>query len=609
MLKFKFEKLFQDALGVCQRFPLAVLSSLILTIIAYDPSRLPATWKKEHLIMNFILSTFLFIALKLLAESRKWNVWFTIGGSLVSSGIMSVYLYHLPIPVVACIFPFFNLALGLILLVMIVPLLRGDATRQNFWTFNYQIWSHAIFTGLTCLVLGAGVGALLFSMEYLLNFKLFYEQYYKLQITLLCFVFPLLIMGGIPSRFDETPSAEQGKGIQLLLNYVLSPILIVYGLIIIFYAIQTLFLQTLPRGKASNLVALLGVFGSLTYILGDREDPLVSKIHHYFRKHFFHIMLIPLILMGFALGTRIHQYGLTAKRYDFLLLFIWFTGCVFYSIAFSREKLSRFMIVSASSLLILGSFGPWGVLELSARSQMMRLHTLLEKHKILENNKVQKTHRRILPQDEIEISLILNYIVSLGKKNDLKILFGPEGQRKIDASDSVHALEAELAKEMGIKFRYSFEQKVSTNEFSFRKSGDIDNWTFVDGFDYLFNSLELKIDENAYLIKHVDEIKIPRFQKTEFTLKFERSEQNLTLKQKGSVKTLLTVDIGEVARKLKDEKDPSVIDRALTFEGSDGDLKARIVLKSLFGKMSDYGTPRVTRFSGYLLIKKVPQIS
>jgi hypothetical protein len=170
----------------------------------------------------------------------------------------------------------------------------------------------------------------------------------------------------------------------------------------------------------------------------------------------------------------------------------------------------------------------------------------------------------------------------------------------------VHALQAELAEEIGIKFRYSVKQRVSTNVFSFRRRGDIGGWTSVDGFDHLFNSVNLKFDSNTYFIKHIDEIKIPRFQKTELTLKFERSEQNLTLKQKGTVKSILTVDIGEVVRKLKDEKDPSAIDRALIFEGSDGILKARIVLRELLGKISNHGDSSVTSFSGYLLIKELP---
>ncbi|MEI8295548.1 MAG: hypothetical protein WCG04_03375 [Alphaproteobacteria bacterium] len=115
-----------------------------------------------------------------------------------------------------------------------------------------------------------------------------------------------------------------------------------------------------------------------------------------------------------------------------------------------REKIAQFMLMSAAALLILGSFGPWGIEEVSTRSQYNRLQALLEEKKILINNSIQKDHPSISDQEAYEITSRLAYVLQRGKAARLKEWFGPDVQK----TELNSASAEDFAKLMGIPYNY-----------------------------------------------------------------------------------------------------------------------------------------------------------
>jgi hypothetical protein len=366
MTHISIQNLPQNLIAVLFRFPFAVGLSLLLTGLLLNKWSIPSDWPIERICLVLTLGFFFSISATLMSEGRKWNRWVCNALSVLAFSPIGWYAYGLSSsnPVVLLLIGFFVLGI-------VAPFLRTNVNKDAIWSFNYRLWSHLLFSALTCLVLEVGLGTLIFSIEYLFEIKFFSDIYYDLVAVLGCFILPVMAMVGIPAEFDDLPQANTGKRIQALLDYVATPLVLIFGVVVTCYAIQIAFAQELPKGKVSILVSFLGLAGFATYMLGDHGAP-DSSAQRLFRKYFFLMMVIPLVLMGFAVGNRVYDYGVTDRRYLVALALIWMTLGVLHSVIRSRKTLTRFLLLSGATLLLLASFGPWGMIEMSERSQHNR---------------------------------------------------------------------------------------------------------------------------------------------------------------------------------------------------------------------------------------------
>jgi Domain of unknown function (DUF4153) len=96
-------------------------------------------------------------------------------------------------------------------------------------------------------------------------------------------------------------------------------------------------------------------------------------------------LVVPLVLLVIALWQRVDTYGVTPERYA-LGLFALFLGLVLLA-QVSRSTRGDIRIIPAlgALALFLGSFGPWGMFGVSARSQMARLMRELADAGAIEN--------------------------------------------------------------------------------------------------------------------------------------------------------------------------------------------------------------------------------
>ena len=112
-----------------------------------------------------------------------------------------------------------------------------------------------------------------------------------------------------------------------------------------------------------------------------------------------YFILVPLIILLFiAIGLRVDDYGLTIKRYGVVILGVWLS-IVSLSGIFKNENI-KFIPISLSVLLILISFGPWGIFALSESSQSNRLISILEEHELIAEGKV--INEGILKEDHLQ---------------------------------------------------------------------------------------------------------------------------------------------------------------------------------------------------------------
>jgi hypothetical protein len=124
----------------------------------------------------------------------------------------------------------------------------------------------------------------------------------------------------------------------------------------------------------------------------------------------FYAALIPLdVMLLLAIGLRISNYGITEARYVVLILGLWLTGITFYFVL-SKAKNIKMIPSSLCAVAFLASFGPWGALSISEKSQIARLESFLTKNQILVSGKITKDHAQVTFEDSKEISSIVRYL-------------------------------------------------------------------------------------------------------------------------------------------------------------------------------------------------------
>jgi hypothetical protein len=571
MFNVIFQNIKINVITVLWRFPLAVTSSLFLTLIALNADALTKTWNVPALILIFMIGIFWFTSVKLLIENHKWNLWTLNGIGLLIFGMIGNYIYNFNF------FPAFMTLMGpaFILLPMTVPFLKRTVKREMIWQFHYRLWSQLFFSLLAVLIFIFGILLLLLSLDYLFHIRLPNWLYPKLIIIISCYIFPIIGMNCIPSEFEDPPHHQQGKGIQFLLDYIMTPIWLTFGGIIILYALKTLIFQTLPKGKVSYLVSILGITGLLSYMLGESGKKARSITHQIFRSYFFHLMIIPLILMGIGINVRIQQYGVTTLRYVDALLLFWLAACLLYSFIRPREKFTQFMFISAVSFLLLGSFGPWGIEGVSARSQTARLQNILEKNNILANKVIQKTQSPITPNDQREIISILLFLIEIGQTDILKLWFGSQAEKTFDIRDKTRTSLTDLCNLMGI------QENINPSNSSIDYSS-LTPWYSIRGYDYFipraFNyyagtyESEEKNKEETFTLPN---------SKTILLIKFEESTQTLILKRQGATIPLISISMREFMGTLHEKSSHSDLEKKMIFKGSDTSLKVCLIIKNI----------------------------
>jgi hypothetical protein len=447
-------------------------------------------------------------------------------------------------------------------------------------------------------------------MKYLFDITLFHDQYLKVSIFIGCFVLPMLVMAGIPAHFDDKGTNQQGAGIQRLIDFVLAPILLVLGFIIISYAIKILIVQSLPRGHVSYLVSGLGGVGSLTYILGDRSNVIHTKIYQFFRKYFFLMMIIPLVLMAIGLWSRIHQYGLTQPRYLVVLMFTWMVLFVVYSLAFKREKMSRFMMMSAAGLLSLTSFGPWGCNDLSVYSQTHRLKTLLVRNAILVNEKIQSKHPSVSIEDRKQIHASLVYIFTQGRVRDLQSWFEPDYHDLFDKTKHPAIVVSDLTQAMGFSSKgldsLQSHEGYDQDTFNIVLNEKREGWKSLQGYDYIYQKLQLTAhnDKKSESKQSPTTISLPPYNGIDLVVRFDPSSQELSVKRKNSDQPVLKANMMAVAQNYLKDGRSSNQEKNLIFVDDDNALKILVSINTLSGKINEKGTPQITDIRCDLYVKK-----
>lgn len=411
------QQAYLEAVRTARRFPLVLICSLAGVVAALVLLETNAQGKPSaaySILPAAGLGLPLMTALALAGEKHKWSRSVSWGVQLFGLLLLVAYAFTLPTNLpnepARHLIRFMLLAVGLILFTMTAPYLkRGEV--NGFWQYNKTLCFRLFVTAVFSAVLFAGLAIALAALDNLFGIAVPDKRYGELWVLVAGLFAPWFFLAGIPENLDALEQVEDyPKGLKIFAQYILFTLVIVYLVILYAYLLKILFLWSWPKGWVSSLIlgfsatAILSLL--LMYPIRDRSDNAWIRS----AGRWLYIVLIPLVVVLFlALHERIRDYGITESRYAGIALGIWLSAQVLYFL-FSKAKSIKFPLVSLCLTSFLVSFGPWGMLSVSERSQVARLQRLLAANGILADGKIRTEHGKLTQEDAQEISSIVRYL-------------------------------------------------------------------------------------------------------------------------------------------------------------------------------------------------------
>lgn len=505
------------------------------------------------------------------------------------------------------------------LFVSFLPFINSSSFN-GFWQFNkamfIRFWASVLYSGVLYLGLVLALGAL----HLLFDLHIREQLYLEIFIIISGLMNTWFFVSGIPTDLSQLDQTEDyPKALRIFSEYVLLPLLIIYLIILYVYGGKILSRWEWPSGLVSNLILSIAVLGILTFLLlypygrveGHKWIRVASRGYYF--------ALIPLLVILFlAIGMRLNAYGLTVSRYIILFLGIWLSMLCIYT-ALGKTNI-RFIPASLAFLLLLISFGPWGIFSASERAQTERLRNILSTAGILRNDSVMKetvllpgsseSHQQpeLLPNEgklsyelHNEVYSILHYLEQFHGFSDIRPWFRQNmdsiaSARRKNGGSYYSVDEASLYMKALSIFPYRIYDTDDQVFFSWSsKPGGI---TQVSGYDYLGRLSHYDPDNESVLLDlPIDSVttQVVFSPKPAATIYVKRGAEKIPL--------YLTPLIDTLRQRLDGKAGNDLPDSCLQIDATGRDLDVRLMLQTLnVRKLND--TIRYNTLEGQILIRK-----
>jgi hypothetical protein len=425
-MNFVFLRLSVDMIrSVIERFPLVVLFACLATGLAANALEGAIPSWAETVIIVCVVSFFVGLAGYIFAERlgkdkaivsilliifAEGYFWFLPGGFESLRGIDFAQVFLLLFVSVICVFsaPYF-----------VWHQING------FWQYNRQLVGRLFFTVISTGTLFVGITISLVSTQYLFEWQIQSEWYFRIWILIVGLVSTIVFLAGIPKQFDRLEEmGEYPYVLEIFSKYVLVPLLILYGSILYVYGGRILFTGEWPKGTVAFLVfwyALIGV-GTCLLLFPRRDQSLwirpMAKI--------FYVTLIPLaFLLSGAVFVRVLEYGWTANRGGMILFGVWMIGISIFNLTRVRDDIRYLFFTTAVSIFVF-SFGPLSVFSAAQLSQSRQLESLLLKNSLLVDGVVVNQEEELsIPEEEKQrIRSLVSYLWDIRGLNTTGTRFG-----------------------------------------------------------------------------------------------------------------------------------------------------------------------------------------
>lgn len=411
-----------------QRFPLSMVCAILFaisTIYINHMDKGPVTITSSFssaFAMVMVLGVFLFLATDLIRDSYEAS-WIKSHDSfrivlyiLDLAILISMYVTIKPAIVNSLDNSIWYIYFGVLVATIVACTFLGRLhSSDKFEQYVGRIFKSEIIALVYSLVLYGGLSAVLFAIVHLLGISLYDAIYVDLLILIFGPFQAGVFLAGFPKNLSNEPSI-QGTPFKVLIQKLLTPLLIVYTVILYLYFIKMFINQEIPSNLIRNLFIWYGIVSvGCLFFHSDYQEDTISRA----MLRFYPAMVIPSILVYFyALVLRIQDVGFTESRYLGLVFGAYVLICLVYFI-WRKGRDNRVLPMILVILLLLGTIGPQGMVAVSRRSQEKRLEGYLLKNDMLKNGKIV-AKSNIKEEDKAQISSISSYLVNNYGIKDLR---------------------------------------------------------------------------------------------------------------------------------------------------------------------------------------------
>ena len=499
----KFKNLFPDMKKGIGRFPVTVVFSLILFIVAIftiesDFYILPEEdlWIK-YLIIAIPLSASVELIREKYLENKRSSFFRIISffGILLFIFLLKIFFKNHfateTINITATILIFY-------VLFYLIPIIYRNEDKEKY--LQSVVGNQMITIGFS-IVLFLGLSAIVGTIDVLLiNLPntIYFDN----------FVFSASIFGvaffvsRLKEKDENLKDYNLPKIVEVLICYILIPLILIYTAILYLYFVKIIFTLKMPKGIVSHLVLWYTTF-SLFIIIMATPITYKNKFAKFYKKYF-PLISIPLILLAlFSINKRIFQYGITENRYLVVILVIWL---LFNMILYIVKNDVKWVLISYIFAILIAVFSPFNLVTVSINSQNKRLERLLIKNGIIQNGKITNKNDKVSIKSKNEIMSVIDYFYN--NTSELK-------WKKIKILGKTYEKPEDFMKVIGANdFWRSYEsidnqEKGVISEISLKINDGI-KMTEAKGYDYLiydFNVSDLldtnetkEFDNNNYKV-------------------------------------------------------------------------------------------------------------
>ena len=394
-----------------ERFPITIILAFLHFITGIYIAEVRSFQSDEFVEVNLLLfgSIFITAMFEMLYEKYfyKQNRWLVRGIYSAITFVISIIFFveYLRTNDYYNIYYFTLIPISIVLF-LLIPILKKKENKEKYLQ---SVFSNFVITGIFVAVLWIGIEIILTTVNYLF-FNSGDSLFFRLTTYSFWFITEVfgasLFLSLLKKPDDNLENYEFPFIFNLLIKFVIIPLIIIYTGVLYIYMMKVLISMHLPKGLISHLVLWYTAFSVAVMIL---ITPFTQKDKFFenFKKYFPYFS-IPLIFASlFAVFQRTYQYGITENRYYVLISIFWLLFCM---ILYIRKMNITGIFISLITCLVISVYTPLSAKNVSNFSQSQRLKRMLVKYGALKDGKISKITQKLNNSEGSQIYTTLQYI-------------------------------------------------------------------------------------------------------------------------------------------------------------------------------------------------------